>query len=264
MRAWLIGACVLAAVAPTAAGETSLPRWDWVLSEGDVAALADRRLDYIGLDAFDTPAETVARLRATGAHVWCYLSVGTIEDWRPDLDAYAAVPGLIGANYGDWPGERWLDVRRLDLLMPLVEARLALCAAKGFDMVEFDNIDGYGHPTGFAIDADDQRAFIRALAEAAGRAGLAPILKNVPEFAAELEPLFAAYLMEDCVLWDFCGSAAPFLAAGKPALNAEYPEDWALEHRDFDLGLVCDQGRRQGVAILVKTLDLTVESTPCH
>jgi hypothetical protein len=252
------------AVTTAAAREMPLPRWDWVLSgEVDAAALVERRLDYVGLDAFDAPAETVAALRDAGTHVWCYLSAGTVEDWRPDLADYEAVPGLIGEDYGDWPGERWLDIRALDDLMPLIEARLALCAEKGFDMVEFDNIDGYGHPTGFDLDAADQVAFIRSLADAAGRAGLAPILKNAPEFAPELEPLFAAYLMEGCVLWDFCDSAAPFSAAGKPAFNVEYPDDWMLEHRDLDLEIVCDDARHGDVAMLVKTLDLTMETTPC-
>ncbi|MGF1627577.1 MAG: endo alpha-1,4 polygalactosaminidase [Alphaproteobacteria bacterium] len=246
------------------AREAPLPRWDWVLSGPiDVPALVARRLDYVGLDAFDTPAETVAALRASGMHVWCYLSAGTIEDWRPDLAAYEAVQGLIGADYHDWPGERWLDVRQLDALMPLMEARLALCAGKGFDMVEFDNIDGYGTDTGFEIGAENQIAFIKALAEAAKRAGLAPILKNAPEFAAVLEPWFAAHLMEDCVLYDFCDASAPFAAAQKPALNAEYPESWAEEGRPFDLDLVCADGRHGDVAMLVKPLELTMEATAC-
>ena len=274
MRSWLAGLTSAAVIfAAAEAREWPLPRWDWVLSgDIDTAALIERRLDYVGLDAFDVSAEQVAEIRAAGSHVWCYVSAGTIEDWRPDVAAYQAADAarqaagegqLIGEPYDQWPGERWLDVRALDALMPLIEARLALCAEKGFDMVEFDNIDGYGNETGFAISEADEIAFIRALAEAADRAGLAPILKNTPDLAEALEPWFAAYLMEDCVLYDFCESAGAFSAAQKPALNAEYPESWAEEGRAFDLELVCRDGFYGDVAILVKSLELTMEVTPC-
>jgi hypothetical protein len=48
---------------------------------------------------------------------------------------------VVGAPLEGWAGERWLDVRRLDLLGPILERRLDVCQAKGFDGVEFDNVD---------------------------------------------------------------------------------------------------------------------------
>ena len=82
-------------------------------------------------------------------------------------------PGLDG-----WPGERWLDVRRLDVLGPIMEDRLGECRSKGFDSVEFDNIDGFENKTGFSLSGDDQLAYNRYLAQAARSGGLAAGFKN--------------------------------------------------------------------------------------
>ncbi|CAN0460074.1 unnamed protein product, partial [Phaeothamnion confervicola] len=80
------------------------------------------------LDGFDTDAATVAMLKARGAHTLCYMDMGTWEDWRPDAASY---PGsVLGKAWNAWPGERYLDIRQLDVLAPILEARLGLCAAK--------------------------------------------------------------------------------------------------------------------------------------
>ena len=71
----------------------------------------------------------------------CYISAGTWENWRPDAKRFPAV--VKGKPDGGWPGERWLDIRRLDILRPLMRERIQRCARKGFDGVEFDNVDAY-------------------------------------------------------------------------------------------------------------------------
>jgi hypothetical protein len=249
------------------------PAWDMVYAtQPDVEALIARGVDYVGLDGFDTPAEMVAALQGAGIHVWCYLSAGTIESWRPDYATYQTVDTawfssgagrLIGKHYDGWPGERWLDIRAVAALVPLMDARLAMCAEKGFDMVDFDNLDGYGATTGFPLTEQDALVYAQALAEIANRAGLAPIFNNVPDLADELEPWYAGFLMEDCVLYGFCASAAAFVAADKPVFNAEYPESWQSEGREFDPEAVCATGADAGVAMLLKTLDLSMDVTPC-
>ena len=44
-----------------------------------------------------------------------------------------------------------MDIRRIDLLAPVMDARLDQCASKGFDGIEPDNIDGYTNDTGFPL-----------------------------------------------------------------------------------------------------------------
>ena len=41
----------------------------------------------------------------------------------------------------------------------ILDDRVSICAAKGFDGVEFDNVDGYSNKTGFALTAQDLDAW---------------------------------------------------------------------------------------------------------
>ena len=107
------------------------------------------------IDLFDQPAGTVAALHAAGRKVACYFSAGSFEDWRPNA---AKFPAAVKGGGNGWPGERWLDVRRLDILMPIMDTRLDLCKQKGFDSVDADNVDGYTNTTSFPLTGADQLA----------------------------------------------------------------------------------------------------------
>ncbi len=75
-------------------------------------------------------------------HTVCYINAGAWENWRPDAGDYPSA--VIGKPLDGWPGERWLDIRRLDVLAPILESTDWInAAAKGFDGVEFDNVEGY-------------------------------------------------------------------------------------------------------------------------
>ena len=60
---------------------------------------------------------------------------------------------MLGKELDGWPGERWLDVRRWDVLEPILAARFDVCRQKGFDAVEPDNVDGYANESGFPLTA---------------------------------------------------------------------------------------------------------------
>src|SRR5687768_844450 len=81
--------------------------------------------DVYKIDLFDNSARAVAAIAKRGKKVVCYLNAGAWEDWRPDASHFPAQ--VMGTNYEGWPGERWLDVRRIDLLAPVMLARLDLC-----------------------------------------------------------------------------------------------------------------------------------------
>ncbi len=74
------------------------------------------------VDGADTSAADVEALGGRGAYLVCYLSAGTVEDWRSDADEFPA--HLLGRELADWPGERWLDVRRSDLILPVLARRV--------------------------------------------------------------------------------------------------------------------------------------------
>jgi hypothetical protein len=171
------------------------------------------------VDLFDTPVATIAQLHAQGRKVACYFSAGSFEDWRVDAGAFPAV--VKGASNG-WPGERWLDVRRMDVLAPILEARLDLCKAKGFDTADADNVDGYTNATGFPLTAADQLAFNVWLANAAHARGLSIALKNDMSQGAELVAYFDWTVNEQCHQYQECDTLLPFANAGKAVMQIEY------------------------------------------
>jgi hypothetical protein len=245
-----------AAPAPAAASApggrwTPAPRttWQWQLSgtiDQSVAA------DMYDVDLFDTPAATVASLHAQGRHVVCYLDAGTYEPGRPDS---GSIPAAVqGSGVDGWPGERWLDVRRLDVLGPILERRLDLCRSKGFDGVEPDNVDGYSNSSGFPLSAADQLAFNRFIAAAAHARGLSVGLKNDLDQAATLQPDFDWALNEQCYQYGECDALQPFAKAGKAVFIAEY---------DVDPSAFCAQAAASGYSAIRKHLALDAWRQAC-
>src|ERR1700691_2456933 len=133
-----------------AAGST----WQWQLTM-PVDQSVDAQVDDI--DLFENSAAVVSSLHAQGRHVICSLDAGTWEGWRPDASKFPA--SVLGAADPGWTDERWLDIRQLSVLEPIMEARLQMCKEKGFDGVEVDNVDGYENDTGFPLTAAEQLTY---------------------------------------------------------------------------------------------------------
>ncbi len=157
------------AATPVPVACTGSPCWkppantSWQIQlQGKIKTTFDVRL--YDVDLFDTPQATVNALHAAGRRVSCYFSAGSYENWRSDA---ARFPAAVKGRGNGWPGETWLDVRRLDLLMPIMQSRLDLCKAKGFDSVDPDNLDGSTNVTGFPLTAADQLAYNASIANAA-------------------------------------------------------------------------------------------------
>jgi hypothetical protein len=171
------------------------------------------------IDGFDNTAATVAHFHSLGQRVICYVDVGTWEDWRPDAGEF---PSTVLGNSNGWPGERWLDVRQLAALEPIMTQRFEMCQQKGFDAVEPDNMDGYENGTGFPITAAQQLAYDEWVGQEVRSLGMAVFEKNDPDQAGQLEPYFDGVIDEQCNQYSQCSSYQPYLTAGKPVLNAEY------------------------------------------
>lgn len=180
-------------------------------------------VEVFDLDLFDVPAQVIQGLRARGVYVMCYFSAGSWEDWRPD--AHRFPQEVLGKPLENWPGERWLDIRRLDVLAPLMEARLDLAAAKGCQGVDPDNVNGFENDTGFPLTPADQLRFNRYLAQAAHRRGLAIGLKNDLAQIPQLVHDFDWELNEECFYYGECEALLPFVRAGKPVFVIEYESD---------------------------------------
>jgi hypothetical protein len=85
---------------------------------------------------------------------------------------------VLGRALDGWPGERWLDIRSIDVIAPIMKARIARCARKRFDAVEPDNIDGYQNSSGFPLSRSDQLRYNRWFARHVHRKGMSVALKN--------------------------------------------------------------------------------------
>lgn len=190
--------------------------WQWQLSGTVDTSVAAQVYD---IDMFESSAALVRRLHDMGRRVICYVDVGSWESFRPDA---ARFPNSVQGASNGWPGERWLDIRQIDVLRPLIAARFDQCAAKGFDGVEPDLMDGFENTTGFPLSAADQLRYNRMIAELAHGRGLAVGLKGDPEQAAILEAYFDFTVNEQCVEFDECRLLVPFIKAGKPVFHAEY------------------------------------------
>ena len=237
------------ALPPTPTGSTYS---GWVPEQG-----TDWQIQYAGdidlgfdvpvydLDWEDTTKAQVDQLRADGKHGICYFSAGSFEDWRPDAAAFTAE--VKGKPMAEWEGETWLDTRQLDVLLPIMEARMDVCAAKGFEAVDPDNVDGYQNDTGFPLTGADSAAYLSALADMAHEKGLAMGLKNgmglIPRVGQKMD--FA--VNESCEEWSECGTYSPMVQAGKAILHIEYaageiadvcanrPEEFSTLRKNWDL-----------------------------
>jgi len=248
----VLSGCGEAAPGARGAGRPQPPpahaSWQWQL-DGRLALSVSARV--YDVDGFDTRRGQVARLHRAGRYVVCYVNVGAWERWRPDAARFPRE--LLGAENG-WPGERWLDIRRIERLAPLLRARFARCRAKGFDAVEPDNVDGYSNDSGFPLAAADQLRFNRWVARAVHAQGLAVALKNDLEQAPALARSFDFAVLEQCFQYDECASARPFLRTGKGVYDTEY---------EVDPSAFCADARRLGVNAIRKRLDLGAWRQTC-
>jgi len=219
--------------------------WQWQL-QGEIDTSHD--VDLYDIDLFDTDPATIAELRDAGRYVVCYFSAGSHEDWRDDAGVFPS--DVIGEPLGDWEGEHWLDVRS-DETRAVLASRLDLAVDKGCDGVEPDNVTAVNNDTGFDITPEDQLDFNRFLADAAHERGLTIALKNDLEQISQLVDWFDFAVNEQCHQYDECDVYEPFLAVGKPVLNAEYASEFV-----DDPDALCSQAAELGLSTVVFDLEL--------
>ncbi|MDT0320316.1 endo alpha-1,4 polygalactosaminidase [Streptomyces millisiae] len=222
--------------------------WQWQLI-GEVDTSVD--VPVYDIDGFENDAAVVEELHARDVRVICYISAGAWEDFRPDADEF---PEEILGEPNGWPGERWLDIRALDVLEPIMAERFDMCADKGFDAVEPDNMDAYVNDSGFDITADDQLAFNRMIADLAHERGLSVGLKNDLDQIPELVDDYDFAVNEQCAQYEECEALTPFVEAGKAVFHAEYE----LTTEEF-----CPVTTALGLSSLLKNLDLDVWRETC-
>jgi len=175
------------------------------------------------VDLFDTSIEIITGLKNAGKKVICYFSAGTAEDWRSDYSKFMLAD--LGHDMVDWAGEKWLHTPNANV-RKIMLARLELAKSKGCDGVDPDNVDvyGFGNSSGFTdLTQRSTIDYLIYLADQAHALGLAIGLKNGGEITPQIEPYLQWALTEQCADYDECHVYKPFIDAGKPVFNIQYP-----------------------------------------
>ena len=226
--------------------------WQWQLT---AKFDFDIQTEVIDID-LNVDKSAVDYYHAQGTKVICYISVGSYENWREDADQFP--PEVLGKDYEGWSGEKWLDIRRIDLLAPIILARLDECAAKGFDGVEPDNMQIHDNDTGFPLTYEDQLKYALWLAEESHKRGLAIGQKNAPDMVRDLVNIYDFAITEDAFYYNWAEDLRPYIEAGKPVFAAEYTD----LPGDFDE--FCRQSNELGFSTILKHRDLDAWLETCH
>lgn len=222
--------------------------WQWQLA-GSIDTNVDAAV--YDVDGVETTAAQVSALHTAGRKVICYVDAGGYEDYRPDARAF---PSSVLGNAESWPGQRWLDIRQVGILEPIMAARFDTCRRKGFDAVEADEMDGYANDSGFPLTAANQLAYNRMLAELAHRRGMSIGLKNDLDQIPQLVGDFQFAIDEQCFQYDECDQLRPFVQAGKAVFEVEYQ----LDGEQF-----CASASAMGFSSMRKNTSLDAPRWPC-
>ncbi len=215
--------------------------------------------EVIDIDAFDTTSELVANLQSQGKKVIAYLSVGSVEDFRPDAGDFPT--SVIGNVYEGFEDENWLDIREIGLLAPIMRARLDMIESKGFDAIEPDNMNGYQNNTGFNLSQEDAKRYSRWLIEEAHSRGLSIGQKNSEELIPVMVDEFDWLLTEDAYVENFYQQLSPYITANKAVFFVEYTD--RISEEDFQ-NMVCPEAATQNYSAILKNRDLTNTTFYCN
>jgi hypothetical protein len=162
---------------------------------------------------------TVDYLHSQGKKVICYFDAGVYETYRSDASAFPK--SVIGSPDNGWDGSYWLDIRQVDILKPIMQARMQMCKDKGFDSIEPDEITNWSNNPGFPITYQDQITYNRDVASWAHAVGLSIGLKGDLEQAHDLVSNFDWSLNEECFQYNECTTVNN--SGGPGADGKDYP-----------------------------------------
>jgi hypothetical protein len=224
--------------------------WQWEL-QGKFEL--DPGASVYEIDGFEYPARDVKAIHGQGAKAICYLDVGSWEEYRPDASQFPKAS--LGARYEGYPEERWLDIAHYKKFAAIMQRRIALCARKGFDAVEPDNVNGWENKSGFPLTRQDQLRYNRWIARQVHKRGMAVALKNDAGQARQLVGAFDFAVVEECFEYQECDLYEPFVEAGKAVFETEYE----LQTSEF-----CAQAQALRFAAIRKDVELFAQPwEPC-
>ncbi len=195
------------------------PGISWQLQlQGDINTKYD--VDLYDIDLFDSPQYVIDELHNRDIKVICYFSAGSAENWRDDFDKFPK--SVLGKDYKNWPGEKWLDISNYEMFKDIMLARLDLAVKKKCDGVDPDNIQGYKEDTGFNLNYEDQLRYNIWLANETHKRNLSIALKNDGEQVKNLIDYYDFAVVESCFEFNECEPYKEFIKQNKAVLGVEY------------------------------------------
>ncbi len=127
-----------------------------------------------------------------------------------------------------WPDEHLLDIstaQKREDNARLRQSAIQTCADKGFDAIEFDNLDSYTRSKG-SLSLDNALAFAALLVAEARNLGLPAAQKNTTELGTRGrdETGFSFAITESCHRWDECAAYTDVYGAGQ-VMGIEYTDE---------------------------------------
>lgn len=99
-----------------------------------------KNYNHIVIDAQNYTKAEIKKLKSGGRKVYSYLSIGTIEKYRP---YYKRFKKYSLGNYDNWPDEKWVDVSKKSWQDFVVNELVADLRKKGVSGLWVDNTDVY-------------------------------------------------------------------------------------------------------------------------
>lgn len=222
--------------------------------------------DVYDIDGENATKAQVDYLHSKGKKVICYFDAGVYEDYRGDANKFPK--SVIGNPDEGWDGSWWLDIRQIDILEPIMKARIQMCKDKGFDSIEPDEITNWSNNPGFPITYNDQIKYNRAIAQWAHEAGLSIGLKGDLEQAHDLVNDFDWALIEECYQYGECTKIAN---EGPGADGKEHPgvqlfvqknkAVWIAEYKKIDqFNKFCEDSKKNKFNTAWYVLGLPINS----
>ncbi|EJD41853.1 glycoside hydrolase family 114 protein [Auricularia subglabra TFB-10046 SS5] len=198
---------------------------------------------------------------APGLYNICYINGFQTQDdeesfWKaPDRDAL-----LLRRKNGqyfedpDWPGEFFLDTStdaKRSAIANIINGWTSDCASKGFNAVEFDNLDTYTRSNNL-LTKDDNLALATLYVSHAHSVGLAAAQKNTAELEGEGKAVagFDFAVAEECQVYEECDSYTD--TYGAEMIEIEYTDN---DNAQRVFQQACNQ-RGDSISILLRDRDL--------
>lgn len=225
--------------------------WQAKLS-GAVDIAEDAELFYLDVSLQDP--DDLQALHAQERHYLCYLSAGSLENFRDDADEFP--DAVIGRPLANFPEERWLDVRA-PVVRELMALRIQALAAAGCDGVPPSSLAVHAADTGFELTVEDALDYARWFAERIHAAGMSAGLTAPAALTGQLWPTFDFGLAIDCLEGTQCAEFAVFDAASKPVLHIELGDEGSAAR-------ICNEAESLGFVPLVTSPSFNGQSVRCQ